>query len=138
VTDRNPLEGEVLSGGIMISPAVAADIVGALNRLEDLVSPVLLNQRLATLRWHLTRATTRVDASTRVVSEHGVPSLNPDAVADTAEVARMLNITPDAVRWQCRHGGLTGQRIGGRWMVALDSVRAHSASRADNEGGADV
>lgn len=134
----DPLAGEVLAGGITISPAVALDIIGAINRLEERCGPVPVGLRVLTLRAHLTRALARVGASTRVVAAQDVLALKADAILDTAEVAKMLNITTDAVRWHCRHGGLKGHRVGGRWMVSLESaedMKARSASGADNEGG---
>ena len=121
------------TGGVTVSYAAAADLVKAIDEPAMRCAPHVLSRRLVMLRSELveccTRAIARVEASTEVVAARNVLALDPGVVIDATTAARMLNMTPDGVRWLCKNERLAGSKVNGRWWIDLASVDLYLRSK---------
>lgn len=53
------------------------------------------------------------------------------------ELAELLALTPEAIRYHCKHGSLRGRasKLGGRWFIPTADADAFAARyRAENAG----
>ncbi|CQD21608.1 Helix-turn-helix domain protein [Mycolicibacterium conceptionense] len=117
--------------GLVLEPSDAEALQIALERYERKVARdgARLSRQLARIKMDLaafvSRAGSRVDTTTRPA--HGT-GCDPDGelFIDTAEAAKMLGITEDAVRRRCRSGIFVNvaKRVRGRWMVPSADVEA--------------
>lgn len=55
-----------------------------------------------------------------------------DVRVGTAEAAAELGISPDAVRWHCRHGNLDAKRVGRQLMVTTSSILNYKQRRNES------
>lgn len=118
-----------------LTEPAARELLSALDALDRLARPrgQRLSPPLAAIRRELTTCITRVhtpaDASPNDVAAQ-LLSHSESMTIDPATAAARLGLTPDGVRWLCRHGHLTAIRHRGRWYIDHPSVETYRARRA--------
>ena len=123
--------GDILAG-IVISDAVAKELVAALDKLGRLAKPTgqQLSEQLIAIRRELVTCVTRVcasgDTSAEVLFAQQVAQYE-SSVVDTTTAAHQLGITREGVTWLRRNGHLRGDKIGGRWWIETASLHEHRA-----------
>lgn len=115
--------------GVLISPAAAREIVGAVDELARLAAPEgrQLSGRLRLLRRELATCANLADTHAGV-SADGVVAQPPsqwNSMVDTSTAAQILGLTNSGVTWLCRNGRLTAARVGGRWLIDAEALHAY-------------
>jgi excisionase family DNA binding protein len=118
--------------------AVCDALGDKINRAGGCLPPEVIEARNG-IADAITRARTRVGASSEVSIVPMPLALNPIAVVDTATAAQQLGMTDDGVRWLCRTGRLTATKTGRQWWVTTESIAEYLAqNRSRKERPVDV
>jgi excisionase family DNA binding protein len=121
-----------VSRALTITDSAARELVSALDALERLAGPQgqRLSGTLHTLRRELATCVTRVSAPVGASADDvAALLLTESSVMDPLTAAAYLGLTPDGVRWLCRHGHLTAARVRGRWLIDRISLQTYVAVR---------
>lgn len=124
--------GEVLIGGVVLSPKAAAGLRFVLRRLDvmrDLDRHLPPGPRYEEIRVETDEGLRAILADPRQTetAKHPEPKLDGHSEEMTVQqAADLLDVTPQYVRQLCARGVLDGHQKhrGARWQIAAVSVRA--------------
>jgi Helix-turn-helix domain len=123
MTEPSPQPPGVLAvNGIVITRAVAEDLVGVIDALALHCAPKVLSGRIAAHRNQLIACCTSVAESAKPSEPEDVLSFVPGAAIDSTAAAQRLGTSEVWVRRLCREGQLVAKQIGKRWWIDPDSL----------------